>query len=223
MRAPAAGHLCKLVRSDEFQARFRVAAKRVEGSATPVAAESGVASRSAGFAAAVQDTMVAGLALGRFRGTPRLAGRPGANARMPDELRLFPMISNDFQSIPITFEKMMNPGGVRYMNCDLRAAGAGDGRGSFVRVGAVRLVSSEVSGCREAGGGFGDAGCSRKRRRRSRFAAAVQDTLVAAGDWGRFRGAPRLAGRPAANAIMLDELRLFPMISNQFQSLLIKL
>jgi len=157
----------------------------------------------------------------RFRGGSAYANGtcalpPGA---VGDDLEA---VSNDFQSIPITFEKMMNPGGVRYMNCDLRAAGAGDGRGSFVRVGAVRLVSSEVSGCREAGGGFGDAGCSRKRRRRSRFAAAVQDTLVAAGDWGRFRGAPRLAGRPAANAIMLDELRLFPMISNQFQSLLKK-
>jgi len=37
-----AGHLCELVRSDWFQARFRVAAKRVEGSATLVAVESGV-------------------------------------------------------------------------------------------------------------------------------------------------------------------------------------
>jgi len=80
---------------------------RVVGSEAWVAGESGVASRSAGSATAVQDTMVATAALGRFRETVTICrGLSAANSMMFVELQLFPMISNDFQSIPITFEKL---------------------------------------------------------------------------------------------------------------------
>jgi len=66
-----------------------------------VAGESGVASRSAGFAAAVQDTMVAADAWGRSRETATTALATSGNTMVFDELRQFPMISNQFQSIPI--------------------------------------------------------------------------------------------------------------------------
>jgi len=47
---------------------------------------------------------------------------PAVNIMIFNEFRLFPMISNDFQSIPITFEKTMKPGDLRCAIDDLRTA-----------------------------------------------------------------------------------------------------
>jgi len=95
------------VRSKPFRGRFWVAAKRAVGAEATVAGESGVASRSA---TAVQDTMVAAVALGRSREAVTICRgyqlygrhRTGNERQMP----WFAVSSNDFQSIPITFEKL---------------------------------------------------------------------------------------------------------------------
>ena len=105
----------------------------------------------------------------------------------------------------------MKPGDLRCAVDDLRARGAGE------------TISSEVLGHKQAAGGSGGVGGWRKRRRRSRFAAAVQDTMVAVAASGRFwETIPTYRGMPAVNIMIFNEFRLFPMISNQFQSLLKK-
>ena len=84
-----------------FRGRFWVAAKRAVGAEATVAGESGVASRSAGSATAVQDTMVAAVALGRSREAVTICRgyqlygrhRTGNERQMP----WFTVNSNDFQ------------------------------------------------------------------------------------------------------------------------------
>jgi hypothetical protein len=124
----------------------------------------------------------------------------------------FPIISNQFQGL---WEKIMKIGRRRYAIDDLRTVIAHDGRWSFGRVGAVEPVSDEVSGQRKAGGGTDGAGGRRKRRRRSPRHDGCRRRL------GRIPGmATPCKGLQAANTIRFDGFRLFPMISNQFQSLL---
>jgi hypothetical protein len=50
--------------------------------------------------------MVAGIAGGMFRGTITVYRGATSTSSKHHEFGLFPMISNDFQSIPITFEKI---------------------------------------------------------------------------------------------------------------------
>jgi len=100
-QATAAGYFSGLVRANQVQAWFQFAAKRAVEPEARVAGESGVASHSAGFATAVQDTMVAADAWGRSRETATTALATSGNTMVFDELRQFPMISNQFQSIQI--------------------------------------------------------------------------------------------------------------------------
>ena len=71
------------------------------GSERGLAGESGVASRPAGSATAVQNTLVAGgVALGRRHD---VSGAGSGKLHGFDGLRRFPVSSNQFQTNPITF------------------------------------------------------------------------------------------------------------------------
>jgi len=108
-----------------------------------------------------------------------------------DELRRFPVISNQFQSIPITFQKNMKRSAANLNEACLAGwtASVGSERGLAGESGvAARALPPQSKTC----------------------------WLQPASPWA---GDMMCRGLAAINAMGFDELRWFPVISNQFQSI----